>query len=117
MATMEEELKALLQDMESLKRSQSDAKSLHSVDEMQQRVVRIMNITKFGTSWRSKVKDMSAEVVDSNPYGRLMALQRMGIVDNYERIREFSVAIVGMTKTDAAVQTLSEINPDVVLEA
>ncbi|XP_073117360.1 ubiquitin-like modifier-activating enzyme 5 isoform X2 [Elaeis guineensis] len=113
MATMEEELKALLQDMESLKRSQSDAKSLHSVDE---RVVRIMNITKFGTSWRSKVKDMSAEVVDSNPYGRLMALQRMGIVDNYERIREFSVAIVGMTKTDAAVQTLSEINPDVVLE-
>jgi ubiquitin-like modifier-activating enzyme 5 len=89
-----------------------------------------------------------------------MALQRMGIVDNYERIREFSVAIVGiggvgsvaaemltrcgigrlllydydtvelanmnrlffrpdqvgMTKTDAAVQTLAEINPDVVLE-
>jgi ubiquitin-like modifier-activating enzyme 5 len=90
-----------------------------------------------------------------------MALQRMGIVDNYERIREFSVAIVGiggvgsvaaemltrcgigrlllydydtvelanmnrlffrpdqvgMTKTDAAVQTLAEINPDVVLES
>lgn len=37
---------------------------------------------------------MSAEVVDSNPYSRLMALQRMGIVENYERIREFSVAIV-----------------------
>lgn len=37
---------------------------------------------------------MSAEVVDSNPYSRLMALQRMGIVDNYERIRDFSVAIV-----------------------
>ncbi|KAK4569049.1 hypothetical protein RGQ29_004447 [Quercus rubra] len=104
---------------------------------------------------------MSAEVVDSNPYSRLMALQRMGIVENYERIREFSVAIVGiggvgsvaaemltrcgigrlllydydkvelanmnrlffrpeqvnMTKTDAAVQTLSDINPDVVLES
>ncbi|KAG1331461.1 hypothetical protein COCNU_02G014290 [Cocos nucifera] len=54
---MEEELKALLEDFESLKRSQSDAKSLHSVDE------------------------------------------------------------VGMTKTDAAVQTLSDINPDVVLES
>ena len=39
-------------------------------------------------------QDMSAEVVDSNPYSRLMALQRMGIVENYERIREFSVAIV-----------------------
>lgn len=37
---------------------------------------------------------MSAEVVDSNPYSRLMALQRMGIVANYERIRDFSVAIV-----------------------
>ncbi|KAL2611006.1 hypothetical protein R1flu_022698 [Riccia fluitans] len=104
---------------------------------------------------------MSSEVVDSNPYSRLMALKRMGIVDNYERIRDFSVAIVGvggvgsvaaemltrcgigrlllydydtvelanmnrlffqphqagMTKTDAAVQTLSGINPDVILES
>ncbi|KAK9143428.1 hypothetical protein Syun_012828 [Stephania yunnanensis] len=39
-------------------------------------------------------QNMSAEVVDNNPYSRLMALQRMGIVENYERIREFSVAIV-----------------------
>lgn len=104
---------------------------------------------------------MDAKVVDSNPYSRLMALQRMGVVENYERIRQFSVAIVGiggvgsvaaemltrcgigrlllydydkvelanmnrlffrpeqvsMTKTDAAVQTLSNINPDVVLES
>ncbi|KAL3682170.1 hypothetical protein R1sor_000192 [Riccia sorocarpa] len=104
---------------------------------------------------------MSSEVVDSNPYSRLMALKRMGIVDNYERIRDFSVAVVGvggvgsvaaemltrcgigrlllydydtvelanmnrlffqphqagMTKTDAAVQTLSGINPDVILES
>ncbi len=37
---------------------------------------------------------MSAEVVDSNPYSRLMALNRMGIVDNYEDIRSFTVAIV-----------------------
>lgn len=106
-----------------------------------------------------------AEMTDnskaSNPYSRLMALQRMGIVHNYEKIRDFSVAIigiggvgsvaaemltrcgigrlllydydkvelanmnrmfflpnqVGMTKTDAAVQTLSNINPDVVLES
>ncbi|CAM6009778.1 unnamed protein product [Sphagnum balticum] len=104
---------------------------------------------------------MSAEVVDSNPYSRLMALKRMGIVNNYEEIRSFSVAIVGiggvgsvaaemltrcgigrlllydydtvelanmnrlffrpeqagMTKTDAAVQTLVGINPDVDLES
>jgi len=33
---------------------------------------------------RPKVAQLSAEVVDSNPYSRLMALKRMGIVDNYE---------------------------------
>ena len=99
---------------------------------------------------------MSSEVVDTNPYSRLMALKRMGIVDNYEAIRDKSVAVVGvggvgsvaaemltrcgvgrlllydydsvelanmnrlffrpeqagMTKTDAARQTLAGINPD-----
>lgn len=39
---------------------------------------------------------MSAAVVDSNPYSRLMALQRMGIVADYERIRDKTVAIVGV---------------------
>ncbi|EFJ27663.1 hypothetical protein SELMODRAFT_441397 [Selaginella moellendorffii] len=109
---------------------------------------------------RQKIQNMSAEVVGSNPYSRLMALKRMGIVNNYEKIRDFSVAIVGvggvgsvaaemltrcgigrlllydydtvelanmnrlffrpeqagLSKTDAAVQTLTSINPDVVLE-
>ena len=41
-----------------------------------------------GESARSKIAAMSSEVVDSNPYSRLMALKRMGIVDNYEHIRE-----------------------------
>lgn len=45
---------------------------------------------------RGKVAQMSAEVVDSNPYSRLMALKRMGIVQNYEAIRQVSVLIVGM---------------------
>jgi ubiquitin-like modifier-activating enzyme 5 len=39
---------------------------------------------------------MSAEVVDSNPYSRLMALQRMGVVKDYARIRALSVAVVGV---------------------
>lgn len=39
---------------------------------------------------------MSAEVVDSNPYSRLMALQRMGIVKDYQRIRDKTIAIVGI---------------------
>lgn len=110
---------------------------------------------------REKIAEMSAEVVDSNPYSRLMALKRMGIVKNYEKIREFSVAIVGvggvgsvtaemltrcgigklllfdydkvelanmnrlffqphqagLSKVDAAVRTLRNINPDVEFEA
>lgn len=45
---------------------------------------------------REKIEKMSSEVVDSNPYSRLMALQRMGIVNEYERIRQKSVAVVGM---------------------
>ncbi|KAG2443563.1 hypothetical protein HXX76_001915 [Chlamydomonas incerta] len=45
---------------------------------------------------RGKIAAMSAEVVDSNPYSRLMALQRMGIVKDYERIRDKTVAVVGV---------------------
>lgn len=39
---------------------------------------------------------MRAEVTDDNPYSRLMALKRMGIVPNYEDIRLKTVAIVGV---------------------
>uniref|UniRef100_A0A8D8HAF4 Ubiquitin-like modifier-activating enzyme 5 n=1 Tax=Culex pipiens TaxID=7175 RepID=A0A8D8HAF4_CULPI len=45
---------------------------------------------------REKITKMSSEVVDSNPYSRLMALQRMGIVKEYEQIRQKSVAVVGV---------------------
>ena len=34
---------------------------------------------------RERIAEMSSEVVDSNPYSRLMALKRMGIVENYEK--------------------------------
>ncbi|PIN06190.1 Molybdopterin biosynthesis-related protein [Handroanthus impetiginosus] len=158
---MEAELKSLLSDLQSLKDSLRDTSHQALIDKVQSHVEHLSTVEKLGSMQRSKIKDMSAEVVDSNPYSRLMALQRMGIVENYERIREFSVAIVGiggvgsvaaemltrcgigrlllydydkvelanmnrlffrpeqvgMTKTDAAVQTLSDINPDVVLES
>ncbi len=39
---------------------------------------------------------MHPQVIDSNPYSRLMALKRMGIVANYEEIRKFSIIIVGL---------------------
>ncbi|KHJ40715.1 ThiF family protein [Trichuris suis] len=45
---------------------------------------------------REKISVMSAEVKDSNPYSRLMALKRMGIVKNYEDIRLFTVVVVGI---------------------
>jgi ubiquitin-like modifier-activating enzyme 5 len=54
---------------------------------------------------REKIEKMSEEVLDSNPYryfiillfySRLMALQKMGIVENYEKIREYSCIIVGV---------------------
>ena len=44
-----------------------------------------------GVEGRSRIQAMSSEVVDSNPYSRLMALQRMGIVKDYERIRDKTV--------------------------
>lgn len=47
-------------------------------------------------SARDKVEQMSSEVVDTNPYSRLMALQRMGIVKDYERIRNMTIAVVGV---------------------
>ncbi|XP_017254843.1 ubiquitin-like modifier-activating enzyme 5 [Daucus carota subsp. sativus] len=161
MAGMETELKEMLSDLDNLQQSLSDPSYQASLAKMRSHVENLTSLVNSGQGRRSKVKDMSAEVVDSNPYSRLMALQRMGIVDNYERIRDFSVAIVGiggvgsvaaemltrcgigrlllydydkvelanmnrlffrpeqcgMTKTDAAVQTLSDINPDVVLES
>ena len=39
---------------------------------------------------------MSSEVRDDNPYSRLMALKRMGVVKNYEAIRQHTVLIVGV---------------------
>uniref|UniRef100_A0A8C3W7D2 Ubiquitin-like modifier-activating enzyme 5 n=1 Tax=Catagonus wagneri TaxID=51154 RepID=A0A8C3W7D2_9CETA len=49
-----------------------------------------------GKGGRTRIEKMSPDVVDSNPYSRLMALKRMGIVSDYEKIRTFAVAIVGV---------------------
>jgi nucleoside diphosphate kinase len=45
---------------------------------------------------RSAVAKLSDKVVDSNPYSRLMALKKMGVVNNYEKIRDKTVIIVGV---------------------
>ncbi|VDM34993.1 unnamed protein product [Hydatigera taeniaeformis] len=45
---------------------------------------------------RQKIAQISGEVTSTNPYSRLMALQKMGVVENYAQIREKAVAIVGL---------------------
>ncbi len=66
------------------------------VRELEAEVAALRGSDGGGAVKRTKIAEMSSEVVDSNPYSRLMALKRMGIVDNYERIRECSVAVVGV---------------------
>ncbi|XP_033209862.1 ubiquitin-like modifier-activating enzyme 5 [Belonocnema kinseyi] len=74
--------------MDSLKKLQDRVKELEKqLAELQSKDVKPS---------REKIEKMSSEVNPSNPYSRLMALQRMGIVDNYERIRSMTVAIVGV---------------------
>ena len=52
---------------------------------------------------RTKVDVMSQDPQDTNPYSRLMALKTMGVVKNYERVRDFSVAVVGIGGVGVAV--------------
>lgn len=135
------------------------------VSELKSQIVKLRNMLKSENlahaQAREKIKQMSSEVVDSNPYSRLMALKRMGIVDNYENIRLYTIAVVGvggigsvtaemltrcgigklilfdydkvelanmnrlffrpeqsgMSKVDAAVRTLRDINPDVEFQS
>ncbi|KAG7311055.1 hypothetical protein JYU34_003912 [Plutella xylostella] len=71
-----------------------------TVEELQHKVkeleAKLASIQGNAGPVRQKIDVMSSEVVDSNPYSRLMALKRMGIVDNYEKIRDLSVAVVGV---------------------
>ncbi|PXF47580.1 Ubiquitin-like modifier-activating enzyme 5 [Gracilariopsis chorda] len=64
-------------------------------EDMKQRVSQFLNSLSSKTT-RSRIENMSAEVVGDNPYSRLMALKRMGIVSNYESIREKVIGIVGV---------------------
>eukprot|EP00742_Colponemidia_sp_Colp-10_P002809 GILJ01003003.1.p1 GENE.GILJ01003003.1~~GILJ01003003.1.p1 ORF type:complete len:475 (-),score=45.19 GILJ01003003.1:171-1595(-) len=54
-------------------------------------------------SKRSRVDFLSADVNTNNPYSRVMALKRMGAVLNYERIRNYAVAILGVGALGGAV--------------
>lgn len=72
---------------------------MSNMDELKAQIVKLENeLKKYKNTegGREKIEKMSSEVVDTNPYSRLMALQRMGIVKDYERIRMKSVAVVGI---------------------
>ena len=60
-------------------------------------------VTVAAAAGAAPPKKLSAEVVASNPYSRLMALQRMGIVPNYEAIRSKTDAVVGVGGVGAVV--------------
>ncbi|CDI85786.1 thiF family domain-containing protein, putative [Eimeria praecox] len=47
-------------------------------------------------SIRPRMPEMSAEVRADNPYSRLMALQRMGVVRDYQKITQKAVLLVGV---------------------
>lgn len=66
------------------------------IAELQHELQKYKNPGVVAGTGRERIEKMSSEVVDSNPYSRLMALQRMGIVKDYERIRLKTVAVVGV---------------------
>ncbi|CAH8568450.1 unnamed protein product [Schistosoma turkestanicum] len=66
------------------------------IDVLKAQIVQMKNDLSQSRTVRPKIDQMSTEVVDSNPYSRLMALQRMGVVTDYAAIREKTVAIVGI---------------------
>ncbi|CAI2735754.1 unnamed protein product [Schistosoma spindalis] len=66
------------------------------IDVLKAQIVQMKNDLSQSHTNRPKIDQMSNEVVDSNPYSRLMALQRMGVVTNYALIREKTVVIVGI---------------------
>ncbi|XP_071535401.1 ubiquitin-like modifier-activating enzyme 5 [Panulirus ornatus] len=71
-----------------------------SVEELKKKIEKLeeeLRKAKHGDAApREKIAQMSGEVVDTNPYSRLMALKRMGIVKDYEKIRTHTVAVVGV---------------------
>uniref|UniRef100_A0ABK0LYS4 Ubiquitin-like modifier-activating enzyme 5 n=1 Tax=Rattus norvegicus TaxID=10116 RepID=A0ABK0LYS4_RAT len=78
--------------------AESVERLLQRVEELEQELARERSrrIAGDGHCGRTRIQKMSDEVVDSNPYSRLMALKRMGVVSDYEKIRTYAVAIVGV---------------------
>lgn len=63
---------------------------------MKKKIKLVKKINNYVRNKYKKYDGMSEVVKDDNPYSRLMALKRMGVVENYEKIRDCSVLIVGV---------------------
>nr|CAG4649385.1 EOG090X07G2 [Scapholeberis mucronata] len=153
-------LKDSLQEEALVNEILQEFEGIEKAAELEEELLEQKGRNEVPTVARQRIEQMSSEVVDSNPYSRLMALKRMGIVENYEKIREYTVAIVGvggvgsvtaemltrcgigklilfdydkvelanmnrlffqphqsgLSKVEAAANTLSFINPDVEFE-
>ena len=46
--------------------------------------------------WMRRPPRLTVVAPATQPYSRLMALKTMGVVKNYERVRDFSVAVIGI---------------------
>jgi len=69
--------------------------SQKQVEALKQQIASLkQKLSSFEKVTRSKIGSMSSEVIDSNPYSRLMALKRMGIVSNYEVPYPHSLVVV-----------------------
>lgn len=53
------------------------------INALQAKLVQLQSELSKTHTMREKIDIISSEVIDSNPYSRLMALQRMGVVKNY----------------------------------
>lgn len=82
--SLESEVKRLREEVSRL-RAQLEEKEKKPIQPREQRPLGLKEGEEGGMGYS-----------DDNPYSRLMALKRMGIVENYERIRDYSVAIVGV---------------------
>eukprot|EP01027_Heterolobosea_sp_BB2_P017451 GEZU01024710.1.p1 GENE.GEZU01024710.1~~GEZU01024710.1.p1 ORF type:complete len:197 (+),score=38.22 GEZU01024710.1:93-683(+) len=54
------------------------------------------NTSQQAQNARAPISKMSAEVKDDNPYSRLMALKKLGVVQDYEKIRDYTIIVVGV---------------------
>ena len=55
---------------------------------------RIQELTAL--QYKKYSNEKRGEVKDDNPYSRLMALEKMGVVENFQQIREKRVVVVGV---------------------